>query len=84
MFFVCYYNDFIIVMTLVVYILCKYMKLKTLVTSLALQQINKVGVVIRQEDILLSREYTCKIQWYTILMLGLTILGLVLFVILQS
>ena len=37
----------ILVMNLVLYILCKHMKLKTLVTSLALQQI-KVGAVTRQ------------------------------------
>ena len=35
------------VMTLVMYILCKHMKLKMLVTSLALQQIKEVGAVTR-------------------------------------
>ena len=44
------------VMTLVIYILCKYMKVKMLVTSLALQQIKKVGTVTRQEDI--TSDYT--------------------------
>ena len=55
------------------------MKLKTLVTSLALQQIKKVGVVNRQEDILPYIEYACKIQWYQILMLSLSLLGLMVF-----
>ena len=68
------------------YILCKHMKLKTLVTSLALQQIKEVGVVAKQEGINLAWniECTCKIQWYTILMLSLSFLGLVLLVILKS
>ena len=29
-------------------------------------------------------EGTCKLQWYTILMLGISLLGLVLFVIIRS
>ena len=76
----------IFVTTLVMYILCKHMKLKSLVTSLALQQIKEVGVVAKQESVTLALniECTCKIQWYTILMLSLSILGLVLFVILKS
>ena len=72
----------LLVMTLVMYILCKHMKLKMLVTSLTLQQIREVGAVTRQEDI--TSDCTCKMQWYIILMLSLSILGLVLFVILQS
>ena len=47
------------------------MKLKSLVTSLALQQIKEVGVVAKQEHISIAQdiECTCKIQWYTIIML---------------
>ena len=60
------------------------MKLKTLVTSVALQQIKEVGPVTRQEDILQDIEYTCKIQWHTILMLSLSLLGLMAFVILHT
>ena len=74
----------ILVTTLVMYILCKHIKLKTLVTNLALQQINEVGAVTRQEDILPNIECTCKIQWYTILMLSLSLLGLMAFVILHT
>ena len=44
-----------------------------LVTSIALQQIKEVGVVVRQQDITL--DCTCKTQWYIILMLSLSILG---------
>ena len=69
-------------MTLVMYILCKQTKHKMLVTSITLQQIKEVGAVTRQEGITPNIECTCKIQWYTILMLSLSILGLVLFVIL--
>ena len=51
------------VTTEVMYILCKHMKLKTLVTSLALQQIKEVGVVAKQEGVTLVQdiECTCKI-----------------------
>ena len=59
-----------------------HIKLKTLVTSLALQQIKEVAAVSRQEDILPYIECTCKIQWYPILMLSLSLLGLMVFVIL--
>ena len=71
-------------MNIVMYILCKHTKLKTLVASLALQQKKEVGAVTKPEDITLYIECTCKIQWYTILMLSFSILGLVLFIILKS
>ena len=70
----------LLVTTLVMYILCKYTKLRMLVTSLTLEQINKDDAVIRQEDIM--SEITCKTKWYIILMLSLPILDLVLSVIL--
>ena len=67
------------------FILCKHKKLKTLIASLALQQIKEVGVVATQEiRPVQSIECTCKIQWYTILMLGISIIGLALFVIIKS
>ena len=54
----------LLVTTIVMYILCKHMKLKSLVTSPALQQIKEVGVVIKQEGITLvpNIECTCKTQ----------------------
>ena len=66
-----------LVTTLILYILCKDRKLKTLVTSLALQQIKELGTVATPEKIrpVQSIECTCKIQWYTILMMGISILG---------
>ena len=75
----------LVVTTIVIYILCKHTKLKTLVTSLAVQQIKEVGVVAKQESVTLVQdiECTCKIQWYTIFMFSLSILGLVFFVILK-
>ena len=62
------------VTTLVMYILSKHTKCKSLVTSLALQQIKEVGVVTKQESVTFvpNTECTCNIQWYTILMLGLS------------
>ena len=75
-----------VVTTIVMYIQCKHMKLKTLVTSLALQQIKEIGMVADQEGVTLAQDIycTCKIQWYTIFVLCLSILGLVLFVSLKS
>ena len=76
----------ILVTAIVMYILCKHMKLKTLVASLALQQIKEVGAVTKQEGITLTSniECTCKLQWYNIIMLSFSVLGLVLFVIFKS
>ena len=68
------------------YILCKHMKLKSLVTSLALQQIKDVGAVAKQEHVSIGQdiECTCTIQWYMIFLLCLSILGIVIFIILKS
>ena len=54
-------------------ILCTHKKLKTLVASFALHQTKEVGVVATQEKIKLAQsiECICKMQWYTVLMLGL-------------
>ena len=38
----------LVVTAIVMYILCKHMKLKSLVTSLVLQQIKEVGMVAKQ------------------------------------
>ena len=69
--------NLIMVTTLVMYVLCKHLKLKSLVTSLALQQTKEIGVVAKQESVNLvpNIECTCKVQWYTSLMLSLSILG---------
>ena len=61
----------LLVTALVMYTLCKHMKLKTLVSSIALQQIKEVGAVTSQEDITPNIESTCKTQWYIALMLSL-------------
>ena len=55
------------------------MKLKTLATSLALQQIKEVGTVVTLET-LHCNECTCTIRCYTISMLGILLLGLILFI----
>ena len=76
----------LVVTIIVMYILCKHAKLQSLVTSLALQQMKKVGMEAKQEDVSIVQEIecTCKIQWHTILILSLSILGLVIFIILKS
>ena len=65
------------VTTIFIYILYKHTTLKSLVTSFALQQIKEVDVVAKQEHISITQdiECTCKIQWYAILMLSLSILA---------
>ena len=62
------------------------MKLKSLVTSLALQQIKEVGMVAKQAHVPIVQdiECACKIQWITIFMLRLSILGIVLFISLNA
>ena len=41
----------LLVTTLAMYLLCKYKKLRTLVASLALQQVKEVGTVTTQKEI---------------------------------
>ena len=76
----------LVVTTMVMYILCKHMKLKSLVTSLALQQIKEVGVVTKQEHVSIAQDIKCtwKIQWYMIIMLNLSILGILIFLIINA
>ena len=62
------------------------MKPRSLVTSLASHQIKEVGAVAKQEHVSLVHyiEYTCKIQWCTIIMLNLSILSMVIFITLKA
>ena len=68
------------------YIICRHTKLKSLATSLALQQIREVGAVAKQQHISIMQdiECTCKIQWYTRVMLGLAVLGIIVFIALNA
>ena len=79
-----FFNNYIslLVTTIVINILCKHKKCKTLVASLVLWQIKEVGAVATHES-LQYIECTCTIQWYTILMLCISGLGLILLVILK-
>ena len=65
----------LVVTSKVMYIICRHTKLKSLVTSPALQQIRKVGIVAKQEHVSITHdvECTCKIQLYTIFMLSLAV-----------
>ena len=72
----------LLVTILVINILCKHKKVKTSVASLALQQIKEVGAVATHET-LQHAECTCKIKWYTILMLEILPLGLTMFEIIR-
>ena len=70
----------VITTIIVIYVLCKHNKLRTLVASLALQQVKEVSVVETKEE-----EYRHKFtsQFYIILVLSIAIIGLVIFAILQ-
>ena len=65
---------------IIIYTLCKHNKLRTLVASLALQQIKEVKV-----EKVIGENYKCECisQFYIILALSIVIIGLVVFAILQ-
>ena len=64
-----------------IYLLCKHMKLRMLVTSLALQQIKEVCTVAKQEDV--TTACTWIIKFYIILVLSISIFCLVIFAVLH-
>ena len=67
---------------IIIYVLCKHNKLRTLVVSLALQQVREVGAsTTKKEDG--SYMCNCTSQFYIILVLSITIIGLVIFMVLQ-
>ena len=72
----------VLVTNLAMYLLCKHKKLRMLLTSLAFQQIKELGAVPKQEDI--TTACSCKIQFFIILALSVSILGLVTFAVLYS
>ena len=59
----------LLVTTLVIYSHYKHEKLRTLVTSLALQKVKEVGAVTTEEDVVMT--CSCKIQFYIILSLSI-------------
>ena len=76
----------LVVTSIVMYVTCKHMKLKSLVTSLAIQEIREVGTEAKQEHVSIMHdvECTCKIQWYTIFMLSLAVLGIRILIIINA
>ena len=68
----------LLVWTLAIYLLCKHKKFRTLVASLALQQVELVGVVTTQKEI----NTECKILTY--ISLAVTSFGLLMFAVLHS
>ena len=72
----------VITTMIIIYVLCKHNKLQTLVVSLALQQVRGVSAsTTKKEDE--NYTYNCTSQFYIILALSITIIGLVIFAILQ-
>ena len=72
----------LLVTNVAIYLLCKHKKLRTLLSSLALQQIKEVGTVTRQKDDITA--CTFKIQFYIILALSISIFDIVIFAVLHS
>ena len=66
----------LLVTTLAIYVLCKHKKLRTLVTSLGLQQVKEIGTVTQ-------KEINTKHKTFTYISLALTIFGLVMVAILH-
>ena len=64
----------------IIYAICKHNKLRTLVTSLALQQAKEVKAEEIKEG---NYSCECTAQFYIILALSVIIIGLVVFAILQ-
>ena len=71
----------LLVTTLAIYLLYKHEKLRMLLTSLALQQVREVGTLTTQEEV--TTACTCKIQFYIILALSISIFGLVIYEVLH-
>ena len=65
--------------------ICEHTNLKSSVTSLTLQTLREVGMVIKQEHVSIIHDTECtyKIQWYTICMFSLSILPIVISVIMS-
>ena len=66
---------------IILYVLCKHNKLRTLVASLTLQQVKDVNTSTTKQDINNACDRTS--QFYIILALGISIIRLVIFTILQ-
>ena len=60
---------------IILYILCKCNKLRTLVVSLALQQVKEASASATKQDN--NNTCDCTLQFYIILVLSITIIGLV-------
>ena len=71
-------------MSIVMFIIHRHTKLKSLITNLAFQQ--EVGTVAKQEHVSIMHdvECTCKTQWYMTIMLSLAVLGIIIFIILNA
>ena len=64
---------------IIIYTLCKHSKLRTLVASLALQQVKEVKAEVRDKNY----RCECTSQYYVILGLSVVVIGLVAFAVLQ-
>ena len=70
----------IIATVVTIYAICKHTKLRALVTSLALQEVKEVKVE-STEDV--DYKCKCRAQFYIIFTLSITMIGLIIFAILQ-
>ena len=66
---------------IIIYVLCKHNKLRTLVVSLALQQVKEVSASTTKKEENCTCD--CTSQFYIILALSIAIIGFIIFMILQ-
>ena len=66
---------------IIIYLLCKHNKLRTLVASIVLQQVKEVEASAMKQDT--NNACNCRPQFYIIIALSASIFGLVIFAILQ-
>ena len=63
----------------IVHVICKHAKLKSLVTGIVFQTIKGTDAIF--SSISDSENCTCKVQWYTIVAMRLMIIGLTFFIL---
>ena len=61
----------------IAHIICKYAKLKALITGIAFQPIKETEVIFGNGN----EQHSCTMQWYTIAALTLMIIGLTIYVL---
>ena len=75
-------NYNLVITTLIIYVLCKHNKLRTVVASLELQQVKEVHASTAKQDS--NNACDCTIQFYIILALSISIIRLVIIIVIEG